>query len=199
MSVASQQRAGDARDDRDARDGSAGDTGLSRETAFEVLSCTRRRYVLHHLLADDGRATLRELTRRVAAWENDTTPDDITSQQRMRAYTALRQSHLPKMEREGVVSFDPASGDVELTDDAEALEVYLEVMPGDEIAWSDYYLGLGALGVALTAAVWVDAFPFTLVPAAAWVGVVSLAVVASGVVHALRSRHAALGAHGEPP
>ncbi len=184
----------------DSEDGSDGrDAGLSRETAFEVLSCTRRRYVLRHLLAEDGHATLRDLTMFVAAWENDVPVEAVTSQQRMRVYTALRQSHLPKMDRADVLSFDPASGEVELSDDADDLEVYLDVVPGDNIPWSEYYLGLGVLGVGLTAAVWLGTFPFTVVPDVAWVGVVSLALVASATAHALRSRRTKLGAAGEPP
>jgi hypothetical protein len=200
MSVARQKQAPGGTDERDGgSDGGDGGDGLSRETAFEVLSCTRRRYVLHHLLGEDGNATLRELTMRVAAWENGVSIEKVTSKQRMRVYTALRQSHLPKMDREGVVEFDAASGDVELSESAEDLEVYLDVVPGNEIPWSEYYLGLGALGVALTAAVWVDAFPFGVVPDVTWIGVVSMALVASATAHTVRNRRMKLGAGGEPP
>lgn len=202
MSVARQRPADavDRTDDADDREDAenAADEGLSPGTAFEMLSCARRRYVLHHLLAGDGRGSLREVTTRVAAWENDVAPDEVTSKQRMRVYTALRQSHLPKMDRAGVVEFDPASGEVALTGDADALEAYLGGPPGDDLPWSEYHLGLGAVGAAVAAAVWLDAFPFAAVPAEAWLGAVSLALVASGLVHALRTRRTT-GPGGGPP
>jgi hypothetical protein len=186
----------DSVSDADGGDDAA-DEGVSPQTAFEVLSCARRRYVLHHLLAGDGRGSLREVTTRVAAWENGVAPDEVTSKQRMRVYTALRQSHLPKMDRAGVVAFDAASGEVELTDDADALEAYLGGPPGDDVPWSEYYLGLGAVGAALAAALWLEAFPFVAVPPETWLGAVSLALVASGLVHTLRTRRTA-GPSGEP-
>ena len=45
---------------------------LSKETAFELLSDRRRRYVLHALLREEGVATLGELTTRLERWETDT-------------------------------------------------------------------------------------------------------------------------------
>jgi len=174
--------------------------GVTQEVAFEVLSSQRRRHVLHHLLQlPDGSAKLRDLTSQVAAWENETTPELVTSKQRMRVYTALRQSHLPKMDREGVVRFDPVSGLVELTEDAAQLEVYLDVVPHNEIPWSQYYLGLGAIGVALTSALWVNAFPFTLLPDLVWTGVLAVALTVSGLAHTLRNRAMKLGKEGRPP
>lgn len=174
--------------------------GLTREVAFEVLSSQRRRYVLHYLLGEcDGSSELRELTTRIAAWENDTDPSSVTSKQRMRVYTALRQSHLPKMDREGVVEFDPVSGDVELTEAARNLEIYLDVVPHDEIPWSDYYLGLGALGLATIVLSVVGLPPFDLIPAPGWAGVVGFAVTGSGVAHKLHNRRTKPGGVGEPP
>lgn len=174
--------------------------GLTREVAFDVLSSQRRRYVLHHLLGDEaGESELRDLTTQIAAWENDTDPQSVTSKQRMRVYTALRQSHLPKMDREGVVEFDPVSGDVELTEEAQQLEVYLDVVPHDEIPWSDYYLGLGAIGLAIVAALWMDAIPFSAIPDLAWTGVLAVALTASAAVHTYRNRRMRLGRDGQPP
>lgn len=189
MSVAEQA-------DADGPDG----VGLSREVAFDVLSSQRRRHVLHYLLQDDaGEAQLRDLTTRIAAWENDTTPEEVTSKQRMRVYTALRQSHLPKMDREGVVVFDPVSGSVELTEDASQLEVYLDVVPHDEIPWSDFYLGLGVLGLGVVTLLWLEVVPFALVPDLGWAGLFAAALAASGAVHKARARRMKLGRDGSPP
>lgn len=174
---------------------------LSREAAFDVLSSQRRRYVLHHLLGDEagGESELRDLTTRVAAWENDTDPERVTSKQRMRVYTALRQSHLPKMDREGVVEFDPVSGEVELTEEAEELAVYLDAVPRDGMAWSDYYLGLGALSLGLAAVALLEVFPFALLPDAAWMLAIAVLLIASGAVQKYRTRTVRHDGDGVPP
>lgn len=173
---------------------------LSQHVAFDVLSSRRRRYVLHFLFQDeDGQSDLRDLTMQLAAWENDVDRENVTSKQRMRVYTALRQSHLPKMDREGVVEFDTARGTVELTDEARQLEVYLDIVPHNEIPWSEYYLGLSAISLALVGAVWMDAFPFGAVPDLVWAAVIAVLFIASSVVHTHHSREMRLGVEGEPP
>ncbi|MFC7046674.1 hypothetical protein ACFQH6_15815 [Halobacteriaceae archaeon GCM10025711] len=165
-----------------------------------MLSSRRRRYVLHYLLQQEaGASELRELTMQLAAWENDTTVEEVTSKQRMRVYTALRQSHLPKMDREGVLEFDAARGTVELTEEASQLEVYLDIVPHNEIPWSEYYLGLGVISTALVAAVWMGTFPFGLVPDLAWAGLISVLFVASAAFHTYHSREMRLGTDGKPP
>jgi len=57
---------------------------LSQDTVFEVLKSPRRRYVLYYLRNHRGRMNLGEITEQVAAWENETTPDRLTSEQRKR-------------------------------------------------------------------------------------------------------------------
>lgn len=51
----------------------------------------------------------------------------VTSQQRKRTYTALRQSHLPKMDRAGVIDYDADRGSIEPTGEATRLRSYLDI------------------------------------------------------------------------
>jgi hypothetical protein len=161
---------------------------VSQADAFEVLSARRRRDVLRYLFHRDGQAELYDLTRQLAAWENDTTPDQITSTQRMRVYTALKQSHLPKMDDHGVIEFNDDRGTVTLTSDASQLSVYLDVVPHDDIPWSRYYLGVGLFGIGVWAMVWLQVFPFSAVPKAVWGAVLLGVVVASAVVHTTHTK-----------
>lgn len=141
----------------------SGDGGepLPREQVFDVLSNDRRRCVLQYLKRhDDRRVELRELVDHVAAWENDMTPREVDSDARKRVYTALRQSHLPKLEKAGVVEYEHLRGEVELTDQASEVQLYLEQVPRDDIPWSEYYLGLSAVGAALTVVTWAGIYPF---------------------------------------
>lgn len=174
-------------------------TGLTRETAFETLSSMRRRYVLHYLLQEDRPVALKDLSTQIAAWENGTDRDEVTYKERMRAYTALRQSHLPRMSEHGVVRFDEELSVVELTPEASELEVYLDVVPHDTIPWSTYYAGLSVLSLGLVAVSAIDLVPFDLLPDIAWAALVALAFAASSAVHVLRDRKMRIGRDGPPP
>lgn len=172
---------------------------LSTETIFETLSNQRRRYVLHYLKRLDEPVTVRALSEQVAAWENDCAREDVTPKERKRVYTALHQTHLPRMKKSGVVAYDSARSLVELTDGADAFDIYLEVTHGEEFNWADYYLGLGLVGAALGVAVAIAIYPFTLLPAAAYVLLLAIVLLASAVAHVVDTRRNRLGSTTEPP
>lgn len=172
---------------------------ITQDVAFKMLSSRRRRHVIHYLLQREEDVSLHELSKRLAAWENDVPYDEVTYEQRMRVYTALRQSHLPKMDDEGLVEFDPDAGDTRLTEEATKLEVYLDIVPHDEIPWSSYYLGLGVLSGVVVAVAWIGLFPFDVLPGIAWSLVVTALFVGSAVAHRRHDRRNRLGAEGSPP
>lgn len=161
-----------------------GVANLSKSEIFDVLRNQRRRFVLHYLEHFDGEGPveLGELATQVAAWENDVPATAVTSTQRKRVYTTLQQSHLPKLDETGIVKFDSSRGTVRATDVVGDLTIYLEVVPGNEFAWHEFYLGLGAVGCALMAAVWAGIYPFSSVPAIAWGAVVCVVLVVSAAV-----------------
>jgi hypothetical protein len=172
---------------------------FSQEVVFEMLSNQRRRYVVHYLLDADEEAELRELSRTVAAWENDKRPDEITSQERKRVYNALQQAHLPKMDDAGLVEFDASRGTVSATDELADLQVYLEIVPGDEISWSQYYLLLGFLFVSVSLASGVGLAPFAWIPDVALAGMMAVLLTLSGAVHVCHGRKMRLGADERQP
>ena len=172
---------------------------LRREDAFEVLSNARRRHVIHYLVQQDDRVTLRDLSEQIAAWENDVETVDVSSKQRKRVYTALRQSHLPKLDDKGVVHFDADRGTVHPTDRMSDLKVYMEVVPEHEIPWSHYYLGIGMLCSTVTVLAWTGLFPFGELSGFAWAGVTAILVVLSGLVHVYATGQNELGTQGPPP
>ena len=79
---------------------------LSRDLVFDVLKNRRRRYALHYLRRADESVQLSELAEQVAAWENDIEVDAISAAERKRVYTALYQSHLPKLDDAGYIDWD---------------------------------------------------------------------------------------------
>lgn len=167
---------------------------LSPDEIFEVLSNDRRRCTLHYLKqCDERRVPLREVVDYVTAWENDVPIDQIDSNARKCVYTALRQSHLPKLDKTGVVDYDQRRGEVELTDAAREVQVYMEYVPGNDIPWSEYYLGLSAVLATLAVVSWVGVYPFDGVSWIAMTFLVVTTTLLSAVVHTYHTHQNELG------
>lgn len=174
------------------------DAGVSRDDAFEMLSNTRRRYVVHYLEGEEA-ADLGDLSRQVAAWENGIDRREVTSDQRKRVYTALRQSHLPRMDRTEFVEFDPDRGVVEATDRLEDLTVYMQVVPDDEIPWSVFNGGVALVLAGLMAVGAAGVPPFETMPGYAWAIAAMGAFFLASVAQYLHERRHRLGGEGLPP
>ena len=185
MGVASRHQSGDT------------DGGLEAEL-FEVLSNQRRRFAVYAVSGEDE-VELGTLAERIAAWENEQPVEQVTSDERKRVYTALQQSHLPKLAEAGLIDYDDRAGLVRPRPEIEEYDVYMEVVGGREIPWNEYYLGLSGVAAALTAAVWLGAWPFTLLPDVAWLTAVTVAFVVSAAAHTYLSSVTELGADGTPP
>ncbi|THE65587.1 hypothetical protein D8Y22_07170 [Salinadaptatus halalkaliphilus] len=102
----------------------------SSDGPFEILSSPRRRHVIEFLASSSEDAVrLRDLAEQIAAWENDISRQEITYKQRKRVYTSLYQTHLPKMDRAGVIDYDRHAGIVRSTAEVSTLRAYLELTP----------------------------------------------------------------------
>lgn len=74
---------------------------LTEDELFELLSNRRRRYILHELMRADCRLDIGSLSQEIAACEDEVDLQEVSSSDRKRVYTALHQSHLPKMDKAG--------------------------------------------------------------------------------------------------
>lgn len=120
---------------------------LPLDQVFEILKNSRRRETLHYLQENGGTATLSGLAEHIAAIENDTSVQQITSSQRKRVYVGLYQCHLPKMDSMDVIDFDKNRGTIELSKNADQVRSYLgDSESGD---WYQLYLGLAVAGSLL--------------------------------------------------
>jgi len=173
--------------------------GPSEDELFEVLSNSRRRYAVHAIKREDGVTEVGDLAEQVAAWEYETDVEGVSYDERKRVYTALQQSHLPKMDEADIVEYDKNRGVVEPTPALGDVDVYLDVVRGREIPWSEYYLGLSGVAAALMAAVWVDAFPFALLPDIAWGVAVVAAFATSSAAHTYFAQELRIGESERPP
>ena len=171
---------------------------LSRDTIFTMLSNQRRRYVIHFMKRNPGPIRIRDLAQQVAAWENGIEIEELTYKQRKRVYTSLHQTHLPKLNDAGVVEYDRDRGTIALASGAAELDIYLDVVSKNDIPWSDFYLGLSAVSLALVVAAWVDVVPFSSIPDLVYVVCLALLFTATSLVHAYYTRQTQVGGTPSP-
>lgn len=103
-----------------------GPSALSLDDVYHLLQTKRRRDVLRYLHEEGGRVRLRDLAEQVAAWEQETAIENLSSDERQRVYISLYQSHLPKLDNHGIVNYDKDRGWVEPTSLVARLQPYLE-------------------------------------------------------------------------
>lgn len=121
---------------------------LSQDLVFDILSSPRRRYVLYYLRQADEPVELTTLAEHVAAWENDTDPEDLTEQEKKRVYVSIYQTHIPKLDEAGVVDYDKDEGTITLSKDATFIEEHL-MEPSSDVTWYAIYLSIGLAGGVL--------------------------------------------------
>ena len=180
---------------------SARDTSpkLSTEDVYEVLSNRRRRYAIHYLKQTDGPVDVSTLAEQVAAWENDKPLEELDSQERKRVYISLYQSHLPTLEKRGLVAYDDDRGVVELADSVADAEIYLEVVAGENVPWSYFYLGLSLVSGLLVVVTYLEIGVLENVPTIAVAGVITLLFAVSAVFQTVQTGRMQLGDEGPPP
>ena len=149
-------------------------TELGEDQIYHLLQNERRRNVLRYLHDAEEKVSMRDIAEQVAAWENDSTVQAITSSERQRVYIPLYQSHLPKLDEKGIIEYDQSRGTVRKTDAADVLYEYLEPGTSDDdveeedehnpTRWERYYLGASGLGATLLAGSTLGVSPFALLP-----------------------------------
>ena len=153
----------------------------------QVLSCPRRRLALEYLWDAAAATPLSVLADAVAAAE--TGEDPAPRPARESVSTSLRQTHLPTLERHGLVTFGD-TGDPAVTPAAKAVVRRIRDDGPFGVAWSDVYrtVGIGGLfgTVATLANVPVVGAVDPLVPAV--VGLAAYALASGYHVWTLRPR-----------
>lgn len=157
---------------------------LSQDVVFDILSSPRRRYVLYYLRQVDEPVELTSLAEQVAAWENETEPEQLTDQERKRVYVSLYQTHVPKLNESGIVEYDQDTGLVELSNQATEVDEYL-VQPTRRIPWQRFYMALAAISAVLLALTTFDVSIFADVSETAMALIVVVGFLISASAHYL--------------
>jgi len=124
------------------------------DQVFEILKNQRRRSVLRYLRTVEDEVTLGTLAEQIAAWECDKDVTQITSSERKRVYVGLYQSHLPKMDDVGAISYNKPRGKIKPGEHRHLFEHYLPAEAHDQTQPNYHVLlplavSLGALVLAL--------------------------------------------------
>ncbi|OVE85994.1 DUF7344 domain-containing protein [Natronolimnobius baerhuensis] len=160
------------------------DESLSKDVIFELLKNRRRREVLTYLLEAEETVTLGELAEQIAAWENDTDVNALSSDQRKRVYVALYQTHLPKMDDAGIVEYDQDRGLISLSDNADLLMMYLDTDSHQQDRWDRWYAVTSVVGATVLGSSLVGVPLLSAVSPLAVAGVVIAAFIGLSAVHA---------------
>ncbi|SDR38838.1 DUF7344 domain-containing protein [Natronobacterium texcoconense] len=175
------------------------DATLTEDELFEMLSNRRRRHILHQLMREGDRIDVGTLSEEIAASEDGIDIHEVSSTDRKRVYTALHQSHLPKMDEAGVLAFNKDRGFVEPMPALEDVEIYMDIVHGREIPWSDYYIGLTAVSALLLAVSAASLGPFAALSPYAWGVFVVVSFGVSAIAHRYYARRNRLGITEDPP
>jgi len=162
----------------------------SRGDVFSLLSNQRRRYAVRACQQLEPPIELGELAEYIAAQECDKSVSAITAEERRRVYTSLQQVHVEKLEDAGVIECERKR--IEPTEKLEDLEFYLEVVPGNEIPWAEYYLGLSGVAAALVASAWFGVYP-DAVTGYMWASLIVALFAVSAGIHYFQTKRNRLG------
>lgn len=157
-----------------------GAASISQGDAFEVLCNPRRRRVIAYLRECGGTVTAGELAEAIAAAEEGTTVQRLSSTERKRVYVSLYQNHLPVMDDARVVDYDADRKTVRLRATGPELEAYLS----DDAEGSGRRLSIGVVlvvaALVLGGGLQLGAFagtPATVWPILGGLGLVSAATL----------------------
>jgi len=171
----------------------------SKDEVFHILSNKRRRYTLHCLMQREGSVTKREVSRQVAAWENEVQIEDVTPDMRKRVYISLHQTHIPKMRENGLLEPEGQGSELALTDDIQEFQVYLDIVEDEEIPWNKFYLGLAVISGSLVGLAALGVTPFDAVPEILLAAFTAGSLTVASVLHVLESKRYQLGSGQAPP
>lgn len=120
------------RETNPAVDGSlVADGGHEISECIELLANDRRRYVLYYLRGE-RRANFEEITEQVAAWEIDTSPEELDEQTKRNVQIDLHHAHLPKLEDAGLIWYDRLHGAIRFHCVPEPVDTFLDYCSTNE-------------------------------------------------------------------
>jgi len=123
------------------------DGGISETAIHDILRNDRRRSVIRMLSTSVGKIELRALAARIAEEETGVSPPPKNA--RKSVYNSLHQTHLPKLDREGIIQYDRDRKVVSLSDETRDVRRFMEVKTPFGMTWGTYYRTLATVSLFL--------------------------------------------------
>lgn len=139
-----------------------GTDDVSRAELFDSLCNVRRLYILDYLSEEGPTAELGTLVENVAATEYEKEAPAVSRSERRRVYVSLYQTHLPKLEEQGLIEWDRETNRITLVARG-TVDAVLDSDAESTTPWHRYYLGLAVVSGALFALVLGDVSPFSAI------------------------------------
>ena len=134
-------------------------TTRQMEEAYDVLANARRRKLLEILDSNEDSIEVSKMAGLIAAWENNSSIDEVTCREQKIVYTALTQRHLPRLERMNVVDYDKRHQIVRRTEKVNVVLQHSDPRPVPVHHWEVYYLLGGLLASGIIANTLLGIFP----------------------------------------
>jgi hypothetical protein len=139
---------------------------LTEYEIHDVLRNERRTRVLEHLQQKRETVTLRELSEQLAALETGESPPPRNIRESV--YNSLHQTHLPKLDDLGIIEYEHDRKLVTLANGSHQVNLYMEVVPTNDVTWATYYLSTGMLSLIAIALSSVDVPVFDALSVTVW-------------------------------
>lgn len=115
-----------------------------RETTKNI----RRRYALYYVTQVGGDVDFEDLVDRIASWETGLPPSEVDASTRKSVYNSLYQTHLPKLEERGLITFNRETKTVSVTHRTEEITLVFRQEAPLLDRWSAVYLIVSGIGLA---------------------------------------------------
>lgn len=118
---------------------------LPETEIHDLLRNERRRRVIEHLRRTVGQTTLRDLAETIAEQETGESPPPANIRESV--YNSLHQTHLPKLDRCGIVEYDSNRKTISLDGEAKSVDPYMHPVTAFGLTWDEYYRLLGTISL----------------------------------------------------
>lgn len=149
------------------------ESSLDADDRFDLLCNARRLSLLEYLHRQDDPVHLTQAATYIAARENGKSVQELTEDERRRAYISLYQTHLPLLVEYDIIHWNETTNTLEMADASELLP-YLDAADGDRFRWGPVHLILVVVTLFAVTLSIPGLFPFSLLPVTGYAVVLSV-------------------------
>ncbi|WP_254769426.1 helix-turn-helix domain-containing protein [Salinilacihabitans rarus] len=127
---------------------------LEESEVFHILGNDRRRAIVQILAERRNHVGVSDVATEIASQESDSTP--VPNNLYKSVYVSLQQTHLPQLEEDDVIEYDPEGKTISPGPHFDDVLTYVDGDHGDGAAVLRLHLGLCVFGLALIALTGLD-------------------------------------------